>query len=539
MQKKYNVIIIGGGVSGLSLGAVFGKMGYKCCILEKEHQAGGYIAGYSRKDFHFDTAIHWLNQFGETGIVHKLFSFIGNDYPKPVPLKQIHRYKSKNYDIMLQSDINKVKADFISQFPDEEVGINLFFKHSCELAKISNNISNFSRSHETMGLVEKSIYYTRMLPYIIPLIKHLKYSGDIGMQKAMDKYFIGEKIKDVFNSESDLLSCLFPLAWAENNDYYKTPAGGSVRYVDWLLRKNNDLGNTILLNAEAKAIIVESKTAKGVDFLMNNQKESIYADYVVMAADLPSLYRKMLPPELLDKQRIAKLEKAVLYKSSFTVSVALSCKAEQLGFGEELISLAQNNMERAGHESSDPEISKLSIIAPSARDKTICPKGKGIITIYMAADIEKYDYWKTELSPQGTRLRGKAYREFKNKIARQLIDRVERELAPDLKKNILFYEVATPFTYQRYTYNYKGSMMGQRPGKENMQNKVASHYTQIKNLLIGGQWAELGGGIPTAARSALNTALIVLRKEDKTKYKLLSHFFDGKIDLDTLNTKLL
>ncbi len=539
MQKKYNVIIIGGGVSGLSLGAVFGKMGYKCCILEKEHQAGGYIAGYSRKNFHFDTAIHWLNQFGETGIVHKLFSFIGNDYPKPTPLRHIHRYKSDNYDIMLQSDINRVKADFIRQFPDEEAGINLFFKHAGELAKISINISNFSRSHETMGLVEKSIYYTRMLPYIIPLIKHLKYSGDIGIQKAMDKYFIGEEIKDVFNSESDLLSCLFPLAWAENNDYYKTPAGGSIRYVDWLLQKNNDLGNTILLNAEAKAIIVESKTAKGVDFVINNQKESIYADYVVMAADLPSLYRNMLSPELLDKQRMAKLENAVLYKSSFTVSIALSCEAEQLGFGEELISLAQNNMERASHESSDPEISKLSIIAPSVRDKTICPKGNGIITIYMAADIEKYDYWKTELSPQGTRLRGKEYREFKNKIARQLIDRVERELAPGLKKNILFYEVATPFTYQRYTYNYKGSMMGQRPGKENMQNKVASHYTQIKNLLIGGQWAELGGGIPTAARSALNTALIVLRKEDKTKYKLLSRFFDGKIDLDTFNAKLI
>jgi prolycopene isomerase len=80
-------------------------------------------------------------------------------------------------------------------------------------------------------------------------------------------------------------------------------------------------------------------------------------------------------------------------------------------------------------------------------------------------------------------------------------------------------------------------MMGPRPGKENMQNKVASHFTEVKNLLVGGQWAELGGGVPIAVRSAVNTTLIILRKENKKKYRLFAKYMDGKISVNQLNSR--
>jgi prolycopene isomerase len=78
MQNNYDVVIIGGGVSGLTLGAILAKAGQKCCIVEKESRPGGYLAGFQRKGFLFDTAIHWLNQFNEEGIAHRCFSFIYN-----------------------------------------------------------------------------------------------------------------------------------------------------------------------------------------------------------------------------------------------------------------------------------------------------------------------------------------------------------------------------------------------------------------------------------------------------------------------------
>lgn len=534
---KYDIVIIGAGISGISLGALLGKAGLKCCIVEKEYHAGGYLAGFCRKGFHFDTAIHWLNQFGETGIVNRLFQALDPHYPKPVLLDNIQRYKSNNYDILLQNDLEKVKQDFIEKFPEEEKGIELFFKHAEELSSVSYKMNNFVRSHESMGLIEKAIYYTRLLTVIFPLFKHLKYTNDDGVRLALSKYFKGEAIKDVFNSEGDLLSCLFPLAWANIADYYKTPSGGSVQFVNWLVDINRGFGNDILLNTEATSIIINGKTAEGIRVKANNEVSEINAQYVVVASDLPRLYNHLLPATAISKTTKTKLENSVQYTSSFTVSIALDCEAESLGFGEELISLSKNNIPRSEHENSDPENSKLSIIAPSVRDKTVCPQGTGIITIYMAAEMEKYDYWQTYVDDEGNRKRGDGYRELKKKIAEKIIDRIQKELSVKIREHILFYETSSPFTYERYSYNYKGTMMGPRPGKVNMKNKVASHFTEINNLIVGGQWAELGGGVPIAARCAINTALIILRKEDKDRYRTLARYVDGKIDVDTLNSK--
>ncbi|MFK5856367.1 MAG: NAD(P)/FAD-dependent oxidoreductase [Bacteroidota bacterium] len=539
MSKEFDVTIIGAGVSGLTLGAMLGKVGLKCCIVEKEHQPGGYIAGYQRKNFQFDTAIHWLNQFGETGIAHRTFSFIDVNYPKPRLLNKIQRYKSANFDILLQNDIQKVKEDFNANFPKERKGINKFFRHAEQLATISSKLTNFMRSHETMNLVEKAIYHTRMLPFILPIIKHLKYAGDEGVPQGLSKYFTGDDIKDVFNSEVDLLSCLFPIAWAKNKDYFSTPAGGSVKHIHWLVEKNQQYGNKILLRTKVNSIILDGNKAIGITATSKKEDISLFSEFVIAASDLPSLYNKLLPAKAISNITKQKLENSVKYTSSFTVSIALDCPAEKLGLSEELISLAKNNINRNEHENSDPELSKLSIMAPSVRDNTICPADKGVINVYMAADMEKYDHWKTSLLDSGERTRTEEYYKLKNEIAQKLIDRIERELIPNLKKHILFFDTASPFTYYRYTNNHRGTMMGQRPGKVNMQNKVASHTTEVENLLVGGQWAELGGGIPIATRSAMNTLLIVLRKKDKQKFKLLAKYFDGKISLEKLNRKLL
>ena len=538
MQKNYNVVIIGGGVSGLTLGAMLGKLGQKCCIIEKEKQAGGYIAGYQRKGFHFDTAIHWLNQFGENGISHRCFSFIGDDYPRPRPLSRINYYYSDNHKILLQPDLELVKADFISLFPDEEKGIRRFFYHAEQLSHMSLKMSNYVRSSETMSFFGKLSFYLRVMPIVLPILKHIRYSGDKGVKKGLSKYFKGDAIKDVFGSESDLLSCLFPFAWAKNNDYFSTPAGGSAEFVKWLLAKNKMFGNDILLNTESRSVILEGEKAIGVKAVQKTKQLQLNAKYIVAASDLNSLYRDLLPKGKISEKVLQRLRNSKQYKSAFTVSVALDCPAEDLGFGEELISLMKNNLERYQHEDSNPGHSKLNILSPSVRDKSLCPEEYGIVTIYMAADIESYDYWKTEVSPEGRRIRGGGYYGLKKEIAQKLFQRLDNEINPDFSKHILFYEAATPVTYERYTSNHRGTIMGTRPGKENIKNKVASHFTEIENLLVGGQWAELGGGIPTTSLSAMNTALIVLRKENRKMFKEVIRYFGGNISLEELNDKI-
>ena len=53
----YDVIIIGGGLSGLMAGVTAAKRGRKVLLLEKHITVGGLAAGFSRKGYYFDAGM--------------------------------------------------------------------------------------------------------------------------------------------------------------------------------------------------------------------------------------------------------------------------------------------------------------------------------------------------------------------------------------------------------------------------------------------------------------------------------------------------
>ena len=62
-KARYDVVIIGAGVGGLTAAALLSKAGLSVLVLEKEPRVGGYLAGFLRTLFLFDTPFHLLNQF--------------------------------------------------------------------------------------------------------------------------------------------------------------------------------------------------------------------------------------------------------------------------------------------------------------------------------------------------------------------------------------------------------------------------------------------------------------------------------------------
>jgi phytoene desaturase len=54
------IVIIGGGIAGLSAGIFAQKNGFESTILEKHHTTGGECTGWDRRGYHIDGCIHWL-----------------------------------------------------------------------------------------------------------------------------------------------------------------------------------------------------------------------------------------------------------------------------------------------------------------------------------------------------------------------------------------------------------------------------------------------------------------------------------------------
>jgi hypothetical protein len=52
--------------------------------------------------------------------------------------------------------------------------------------------------------------------------------------------------------------------------------------------------------------------------------------------------------------------------------------------------------------------------------------------------------------------------------------------------------------------------------------------------LLGGHWAELGGGVPIAAKAGANAALLIFKKENKKAFDILAAYMDSRVSLEKL-----
>ena len=535
-KDYYDVIIIGAGISGLTSAALLSKSGLNCCVLEMDKRPGGYLAGFDRKEFRFDSAIHWLNNCGSDGWVNKVFKIIGNDFPKAKGQKSIRRFISNDFNYLVSNKPDDLKTQWIKEFPEDKKGIIKFFKDAKRISISFDNHINLSRSMDTMNVFEKAAHGLKMLNFALPFIPHISHTGDEGIKKGLDKYFKSSKLRSVFSSEPDLLSCLIPISWAYSNNFQTPPAGGSQSYPEWLKFVSETMGCDLFFESKVTKVLIEDNKVKGVNYVQKGVEHEIKSKYVVAACDAENLFEKLLPKSSISKKKKESLKKAKLYASAFTVSIGLDCTPEELGLGEENIYLFNSSFNREEFGGGDPYKSGMHILASSVRDKTLAPKGKGTLTLFIPAWINKNQNWECEKDEQGNFIRGEKYRALKDKYANILIDRVAEKLIPNIRDHIVLYNIATPITHLRYTGNKNGSMMGQKPGKENMQAKVASYKTPVKNLLLSGHWADLGGGILIAMKSAVNTSLMILQKEKPKTFKLLAKYMDGKTNIERLRS---
>ncbi len=504
-------------------------------IGKKNHIPVVILRAFAEKDFRFDTAIHWLNQYNENGMVCRLFDTLGNDYPRALQQTRIRKYKGDDYEYLLTSNPDELKEQWKKEFPDDAAGIEKFFKAAKKVGEAFDNFGHVFRSEETMNFWEKLRNKRNMLKFAMYFIPHLRYTGDKGVQKGLAKYFKSERLRKVFSADTEILSCIVPIGWAYFKDYQSPPKGGGQVIAEWLEHMIQYFDQETHYRYDVKQILTEGDTACGVLCIRNKKEYRIKSKYVIAACDAPALYDKLLPASLIPEKIKKNLQQAELYSSSVTVSIALDCTVEQLGFNEELVHISSAAVSREDHASGDPALSELSIIAPTFRDHSLAPEGCGTLMLYMPAYMKYEEEWRTEKDENGNMVRGTAYKELKESIAKRLIQRVEEKVAPGLQKHILFYEVATPVTHWRYTGNKDGSIMATKPNRPNMMKKVATYHTPVKNLLLGGHWAELGGGVPIAAKAGANAAMIILKKEKKSAYQVLADYVDGKISVEALH----
>ncbi|UJR81884.1 phytoene desaturase family protein [Sandaracinus amylolyticus] len=533
LPEECDVVVIGAGIGGLTSAALLAKAGHRVCVLEMADSPGGYLAGFRRQKFLFDTGIHWLNQCGPGGAVRRVLDIVGPGAPETPMLRKIRRYKGQSFDYLLTDDPDALRDRIVADVPDQARGIERFFAASKALGSALTGFADHMRIAATMSLLEKATHgigmASRGLRARLP--GYLKWSTE----DAFDELFEAPVMARIFCSEERLLSCILPLGWAYEHDYQCAPRGGARELWRFLVRAIRSWQGQVVCRTRVERIHVESGRATGVSYVTGTRRGSIRAKYVLAACDQASVYERMLPPGSVDQEWVAKLREAEIGDSHVSVFLGLDRPAEDLGFGSELYMLTRDDVSRRDHNAGDPTRVAITALAASVRDPSLAPEGMGTLRLCVAANIRDADHWKT-----GPGLaRGPEYAAYKNAYADILIERVERALSPRLREHVVVREVATPITHLRYTGNRDGSIVGTKASRANLWSGVAHYFTPVRNLIFSGQWAELGGGVPIAVKAGVNAALLVMKSEHSRAFRSLVEAIDGTRAVDDLDPALL
>jgi phytoene dehydrogenase-like protein len=240
------------------------------------------------------------------------------------------------------------------------------------------------------------------------------------------------------------------------------PRGGSQEISDVLVGRVRSAGGEVLLRTEVQGILVDDEDhAYGV---ATNRGTFLGRQIYLNAAPQVVLNRLLPPSPALDGVK-TKLAALVPSWSTTTVYAETDVPPEELGFTASEAMIIADQFEEAEHLRSlwrtapGPEAEaerifwELSTMEVTNYHKLDATGGK----VLCLNALDTMDHWPDRRKP-----------EYKKKKARARDAMMARLYAafPRLRGHVVYTEVASPHTYERYTFNHRGAGYGAMVGKD-------------------------------------------------------------------------
>lgn len=500
---KYDAIIIGSGLGGLTAGAKLAKAGKKVLLVEQHNIAGGCATTFKRKDFTVEVGLHELDGLGELDTKRDIFEDLGVfNNVEFIRLPEFYNYNKPGFNFVMPDNREKAIELLIEKFPEEEKAIRHFFK------------AIFGIASEIPKIPQKKFWLLLNMP-IFPLRFPFTYKNSKNtVGEFMDKNFRDENLKLLltanlvyYHDDPYTLSMIYfgaaQAGFFEGGHYIK---GGSQQLSNYLAKLITDIGGQIIFKHLVEKIIIEKGKAKGIVYREKSKNETVektaYADTIIANAAIPNIVN-LLPTDEAEKLK-SKIEGLENSCSIITLYLGFKTSPKKLGNKYYSTFLVNDETKNLSGFAKDLKYSgfekrQMVFVDYSQIDSGLAPEGKSLGVIAASDYAKDWDgLSRTE------------YKSKKEEISQIMIDRLEAFL-PGIKKEIEFYELGTAKTVERYTLNPGGSSYGfaQTP-KQSGLNRIGIK-SPVKGLYFASAWAFPGGGFTGAIISGYLCALKILK----------------------------
>ncbi len=466
-----NIVIIGGGLGGLSNGALLAKNGYKVTLLEQHSIVGGCATIFKRKGgFTCEVGLHEMNGVYTSPAIKKVFGeldvYNNMEFIKPDEFFKVY-YKGGSF-VMPDNKNQAIKA-LKQKFPEESRAIDKYFKILEDITKCYDKLD--------------SLKWYEMLLFPILLYPILKYKSK-SVTDVFDTLTSNEELRLILNAnvgyynDSPDTLCFLLHAIAQNS-YFKGGGyfirGGSYKLSSYFEKVINDNGGEVIIKAD---VIKASKNE--IIYKKKGEEYTLKADIIVSNISPKDTYRLYdMPYE----------EKLKLSESITTVYLGFSKNLKEVYGKQSYSSFLFDDL------SSDKEIDIMMkrdvedrgfVFADySQLDSGLTSDDKSFAEVCIMDELCNWESLDNE-----------AYKNKKEKIIEKVLDKLEIHY-PNIKEIVELAEVGTPKTMQRYLRTPNGTAYGYKPSPEQFFRIPKLKSDKVYNLYFAGQFV-LGGGFSAA-----------------------------------------
>ena len=407
-NERYNVVVIGSGLGGLTSANRLARSGHTVLLLEHHHQLGGLATWFKRKGHIFDVSLHGFPH----GMVKTCRKYWNREIMESiVQLKNIV-FDNPQFSLTTTFDRQDFTSILINEFKISQATINDFFNTVASM--------NFydDQSMSTRELFEK--FFPGRDDVHRLLMEPITYANGSTLEDPAITYGI------VFSNFM--------------NKGVFTFKGGTDHLIGMMAEELVKNGVTICKNSKVDRIVTEGGKVRGVQV----GERFIAADSVVSNSGiLNTIYdltgKDAFPAEFLDKVKTVRVN-----TSSCQVYIGIK-KEETIDDIGDLLFVS------AAEQFSSDEL--LDMHTRSRTFSLYYPKTRPAHNRFtvVASMNGRFDDWD--------RLNESEYNTEKQAMIERTLVNLERYI-PGVRQKIDWLEAATPKTIQRYTLHTKGTSFG-------------------------------------------------------------------------------
>jgi phytoene desaturase len=493
-MSKPSVIIIGAGLGGLSTGIYAQMNGYQSRIFEHARHPGGVAAEWKRQGYTIDGGIHFYMGYRPGQPDHDIYRELGI-YQEDQYLKMTNYGRfldaSEGRSLDITRDLDRLAATMKDISPKDAPFID----------KILTGAKAFSQSNMTasMGKPPDMTRWWDTLMMMIKMKGTLRYYSGWYMQsmgeaaKKLHDPWLAHVFRHLFLPEVPVVFVMIILGALSggNMAVRKDGSGGFARALE---KRYRDLGGEIVYRSTVGKIIVENECAVGVRL---SAGEEYRADHIVSAADGFSTLYDLLDGKYLTAELRNLHQEWPLWKPVVLINYGV---ARDFSNEPAITMLKPSSNTETGFLAGDCWIIRIFNYCPNC-----APSGRTLVQVMIESE---WQAWKD--------IRGDkdAYDAEKEMAGRQVLERLN-DVWPGIRDQVEMTNVATPYTWWRYTKNRQGAFEGFAITDKIFTTSVKRTLPGLDNFFMAGQWVVPGGGVIPTLVSGKHAAMLLCRRDGK------------------------